>query len=111
MRQGQWGEALFVILQGVAEVRRRGENGQVRILGTMGRGDVFGEMSVITGRLRSADVVSQSTLDVASIDRSSLRKLMKGQPAIASKLLFNLCRLGSERIQAREAQWDELPSI
>jgi hypothetical protein len=36
---------------------------------------------------------------------------MKGQPAIASKLLFNLCRLVSERIQAREAQWDKLPSL
>jgi len=71
----------------------------------MGRGNVFGEMSVITARPRSADVVAQTPLEVAFIDRSSLMKLMKGQPAIACKLLFNLCRLMAERTQSREGQW------
>jgi predicted GNAT family N-acyltransferase len=110
VRQGQLGEELFVVLEGVAEVHRHSYNGQVRVLGTIGRGDVFGEMSVMTARPRSADVIAQSALEVAFIDRSALTKLMKGQPVIASKLLFNLCRIMSERIQMREGQWDEPPS-
>jgi len=106
-RQGQFGESLFVVLNGVAQVRRTDANGQVRILGTMGRGDVFGEMAVLTGRTRSAGVVAESALELVSIDRASLMKFMKKEPVIASKLLFNLCRLMSERIQMREQQWDE----
>jgi len=102
IRQGAWGEELYLILNGVAEARRRTADGQLRILSTMGRGDVFGEMSVFTGRPRSADVVAQSGLEVVFLDRSSLEKLMKGQPTIAGKLLFNLCRLMSERVRARE---------
>jgi CRP-like cAMP-binding protein/predicted GNAT family N-acyltransferase len=107
VRQGQLGEELYLVLNGVAEVRRRAENGQVRVLGTLGRGDVFGEMSVITARPRSADVVAHSAFEIAFIDRSSLKKLMKGEPMIASKLLFNRCRLMSERTLEREEHWDE----
>ncbi|MBS0367478.1 MAG: cyclic nucleotide-binding domain-containing protein [Proteobacteria bacterium] len=103
VQQGQLGEEMFLILEGIAEVRRHLENGRAQVLGTMGRGDVFGEMAVITERPRSADVVAQSPLEVAFIDRSSLLKLVKGEPAVASKLLFNLCRLLSERIEMREA--------
>src|SRR5215472_871406 len=46
VRQGQPGVGLYVILSGAARVTQQPEGGDVRELGTLGAGEVFGEMSL-----------------------------------------------------------------
>ncbi len=64
VRQGDVGDALFLIELGGAEVRVRGSGGQSTLLATLGPGDFFGEIALVTGGERSADVIATSPLTV-----------------------------------------------
>jgi CRP-like cAMP-binding protein/predicted GNAT family N-acyltransferase len=103
IRKGDLGKELFLILQGVAEVRSPKEDGNL-LLATLGQGDVFGEMSLLTSRPRSADVIAQTEIEVIFLDDDSLNKLVKVQPALAAKLLQNLCRTLAERLETTSSQ-------
>ena len=103
IRKGDGGKELFLILDGVAEARLPNTGGEV-VLATHGRGDITGEMSLLTGRPRSADVVATTGLEVICFDDDGLRKLMKGQPAVAAKLLHNLSRILAERLEITSSQ-------
>jgi CRP-like cAMP-binding protein len=103
IRKGDLGKELYLILDGVAEVRAPGEDGGV-LLATLGRGNLFGDMSLLTSRPRSADVIAQTELEVIFFDDDTLNKLVKTQPTLAAKLLHNLCRTLAERLEATSTQ-------
>src|SRR5262249_6196825 len=66
-RKGDWGKELSLIIEGVAEVRMpRGDSSL--LLATLGRGDIFGEMSFVSTRPRSADVIAHTPLEVIYFD-------------------------------------------
>jgi CRP-like cAMP-binding protein len=64
VRQGDMGDELFLIESGDAEVRVAGSSGQWTQVATLGPGDFFGEIALVTGGERSADVIATSTLTV-----------------------------------------------
>src|SRR5215831_18556585 len=57
LRQGLSGSALYIVLDGSATVLRDGEE-----RGRLGRGDFFGEISVLLGEPPSADVHAETLL-------------------------------------------------
>jgi CRP-like cAMP-binding protein len=87
VEEGLPGEALFVILEGEAQVTRRG-----RTLARLRPGDVFGEISVLDGGPRTATVVASTPLLVLRLYRRELTKLLQREPQIASRLLKELAR-------------------
>lgn len=103
VRQGEVGTELFVLIDGVAEVRRNTHDGPL-LLATLGKGDAFGEVAVLTSRLRSADVVATTDLELASLDQGLLRQLVADSPALASKLLLNLSQILAERLEESAAR-------
>ncbi|HQK12811.1 MAG TPA: cyclic nucleotide-binding domain-containing protein [Anaerolineae bacterium] len=56
--QGKGGEGFFIITQGRAEVIREQADGTQITLNPLGAGDFFGEMALLTERLRTASVVA-----------------------------------------------------
>lgn len=98
IRKGDFGKELYLILDGVAEARLPRERGDV-VLATFGNGDIFGEMALISARPRSADVVARTPLEVIYFDDDKLGRLVKFQPAIAAKLLYNLSRILTQRLE------------
>ena len=56
-QQGDAGDAMYVVLSGRLEVRVD-DGSEDRIIGYAGRGDIVGEMSVLTGDQRSATAVA-----------------------------------------------------
>jgi CRP-like cAMP-binding protein len=76
---------MFVILDGTAEVRRDGV-----ALAELGARDHFGEMAVLDGGPRSADVVATSDLDVAALAAWNFEVLLKTEPDIALAVIRTL---------------------
>ncbi|HYA43024.1 MAG TPA: cyclic nucleotide-binding domain-containing protein, partial [Syntrophobacteraceae bacterium] len=82
IRQGDRGEFLYIVQKGVCSVSVEKE-GQVKRVGRIGAGEIFGEMAIITGEPRSAHVdaeteviawrLSQSDFEAAAAKSHDLR--------------------------------------
>jgi small-conductance mechanosensitive channel/CRP-like cAMP-binding protein len=79
VRQGQPGRSLFVVLRGEVSVTLLATTGEVaRLRG----GDVFGEMSLLTGEARSATVTAATDCDVLEIDAEGFRTVVMANPSV-----------------------------
>ena len=85
--EGGAGVGFYLILQGKVEVRKGG-----RLIATLDRGQFFGEMSVIDGQPRSADVVAVSSTKCWVLVSWSFAGLLKGHPEIALPMLKELVK-------------------
>jgi CRP-like cAMP-binding protein len=63
IRQGEVGDKFYLIRRGQCEVRVADGQHQ-RVINTLGEGDFFGEMALLTGDPRSATVVTQGDRSV-----------------------------------------------
>ncbi len=79
---------MFIILEGVVEMRRR--RGTPVYLTV---GDLFGEMAFLTGQPREMDIVAFTAGKILCMSESSLRKLIDEQPRTGARLLLNLSRM------------------
>jgi CRP-like cAMP-binding protein len=86
VERGQAGQSMFVLAAGVAEVRVPGADGEPRRTSVLGPGDSFGEMSLLTGDERSADVVAMSPLVLFEIAGTVLAPLLVARPDLADAL-------------------------
>jgi small-conductance mechanosensitive channel/CRP-like cAMP-binding protein len=79
VRQGQAATSLFVILRGDASVTLAGTDGEVARLRS---GDVFGEMSLLTGEPRTATVTAVTDCDLLEIDAEGFRTVVMTNPSV-----------------------------
>jgi serine/threonine-protein kinase len=71
IREGDVGDAAYMIVSGRCKVSRRVGNGQ-ETLGTMGAGDVFGEMARLLDEPRAATIEAEDNVTVLVIDQRTL---------------------------------------
>lgn len=96
VKEGESGDSFFLVLSGQAKVlvRKRNVN---RIL----PGDHFGEISLLDGGPRSASVVTETPMTVASIGRKGFERLLQNDPDLSLAMLRTLAkRLRSVRKDA-----------
>lgn len=84
-RTGETGHELFIILEGQAAVKTpRGRT--VRL----SQGDFFGEMSLLDGGPRSADVDAETPMRLLVIGHRELWSLLSTAPSIARRIMTTL---------------------
>jgi len=83
VRQAQPGRSLFIIRQGEAGVTLSGTVGEVARLRA---GDVFGEMSLLTGEARTATVTAVSDCDLLEIDADGFRRVVVANPSVLERI-------------------------
>jgi CRP-like cAMP-binding protein len=93
--EGAVGREFFFIVDGTATVRRNG-----RKIATLGRGQYFGELSLLDRRPRSATVVSESEMTVLVLDQRRFNGLLDAVPSLAHKLLVAM----ADRIREADAK-------
>jgi CRP-like cAMP-binding protein len=81
------GVGFYLILDGKAEVRKG-----KRVLAALGKGQFFGEMSVIDGLPRSADVVTMQQTRCWVLPAWSFAGLIKAHPEVALPMLKELVK-------------------
>ncbi len=86
------GDSLFVVRQGRVKVVLIGEDGREVILGVLGVGEHFGELSLIDDRPRSAHVIAMDDAHLLVLRREDFRRRVESSPAVAWSLLTELSR-------------------
>jgi CRP-like cAMP-binding protein len=84
------GSALFVIVNGKVKVSRVSDDGKEVILTILGESDFFGEMAILDGQSRSANVTAMEDSELFIIQRSEFLELIQSHPEIAIALLQEL---------------------
>jgi CRP-like cAMP-binding protein len=97
VREGEPGDALFLILEGEALVQREGHE-----VGRVGPGSHFGELAILDGAPRSATVVAATDVKVAVLGIRMFRTLLREFPELAEQLLVGLA--GELRAAQAEVQ-------
>jgi hypothetical protein len=85
VRQGDPGDAVFVVVSGTLEIKRGG-----RSLREVSRGAVFGELALLDGAPRSASVEARTQARVLKIPRAEFDALLDEYPEIARGIIRTL---------------------
>jgi CRP-like cAMP-binding protein len=94
-QQGKPGREFFLVLDGEASCRvRKKEIKRFRA------GGYFGELALLHGGIRTADIVALTDMDLLVFDAREFRSLLTTTPGIGIKMLANL----AERLTSADGQ-------
>lgn len=79
--EGDFGFAMFVVKEGAAEVLQN-----ETVLRTLGPGDVFGEIAVLSGGRRTATVVARSRMRLITVLNRDVWRLERESPEVGAAL-------------------------
>lgn len=82
MREGTKGGRFFIVVDGKAEVTRKGKS-----RGVLGPGDVFGEWALLDGGARTATVTAETDVRVLTLAPWAFKSLLLGEPELMLKVL------------------------
>lgn len=88
-RQGDTGGSLYVIRAGKVRVVKEA-HGRQRVVATLGPGDFFGEMAVVTGRPRSATVEVVEEAELLKVPADKLQEMVLDAGEVAIRLIQHL---------------------
>jgi len=81
VRKGQEGGSMFVIVRGSVKVQLPGDDGP-RTINNLKTNDFFGEMSLLTGEPRTANVIADEETDVLQIRKAAIKPLFEANPEL-----------------------------
>ncbi len=114
LRHGTAGDSMYVVHSGTVSIRLPDDTltGWHQVA-QLGPGSVFGEMALLTGEVRAADVVSLSDVVTLEIAKSSFEPILHNHPelagAISHKIMQRRAQLAS--IREEEQEQEELTLI
>jgi CRP-like cAMP-binding protein len=106
VRQGEHGDAMYVILEGELRALTIIE-GKETTLATMGSGDCFGEISLLDQGPRSADVIANRDTQLLRLSSAAFERLVREAPALAVPLLLALSRAVVERVRRSTKRYED----
>ena len=84
------GDSFFIIRSGKVKVSVTGPDGREIILSLLGPGEFFGELSLLDGHPRSADVTTIEPTELLMIRRSDFVRVIQDYPVIPTHLMVTL---------------------
>lgn len=89
IKQGEEGDTFYFITEGEVEVSIKDENGSMVPLNKLSKKAFFGELSLLTGSLRTATVITTLDSEFITISSESFKSIIMENPKVAS-LISNI---------------------
>jgi CRP-like cAMP-binding protein len=104
IRQGEWGDNIYIIRRGEATVELAGSASRA-IVATLGHDDVCGEMAFLEQSKASAAVVArEEEVEVDKISAHELRKILEAFPRLASRFYQSLALVMAQRLRSTSGE-------
>ena len=84
--EGQPGSSMYVIASGEVKVFTLGATGEAIYLAKLGEGDFFGEVSMLTGKPRTATITASQRTELLRLDKEKLDNALAKYPGIRKVL-------------------------
>ena len=98
VRQNDEGESLFIVRRGSLDVHI-----DDALVGTLREGEIFGEMSLLTGEKRKATVTAASEVRLVEISKEDIDPAIRANPHLLEKLSAILARREESNIEKRKS--------
>jgi small-conductance mechanosensitive channel/CRP-like cAMP-binding protein len=102
IRRGAAGDSMFIVHDGVVSVRVGDQE-----VARLGEGDLFGEMALLTGEMRAADVVALSDVVAVEIAKGALRPVLHDHPGLATSISTKVMERRGSLESLKEASREE----
>lgn len=103
VREGDAGDTLFVILTGRVRIVKGGE-----AINQLRAGEVFGEMSLVRRRPRSATVIAEEASEILLLHRRDFEAFLRDEARLGVKILSHFVHVLAERLDSTN---DELSGL
>ena len=98
--EGEPGSSLFLIVGGTIKVFTRSDDGGNLQLAELGPGDFFGEVSLLSGKPRTATITVRTPVTAIELDRASVDRIAENHPEVM-KVLEDFCeRRAKDAVEA-----------
>jgi hypothetical protein len=82
VREGDSGQSMYIIGTGSATVTTKAKDGSVIQLAELGEGSFFGEVSLLTGRPRTATIATKEDTEVMELTKEALGRIIEKYPRV-----------------------------
>lgn len=111
VRQGDPGSSLFVVKSGFLRVEKAHPDAPPTRLGSFEPGDIFGEMSLLTGEPRSASVIAEAETQVVVVDKEAMAAVLDSDNSVLEAMSTALeARLRNSAALYSAAETTALPT-
>ena len=90
LRRGEPGDSMFIINRGKVEVQLHAADGKLQQVAVLERGNFFGEMALLTGEPRTADISALEETEILEIRKPALKQLLEENAQLAEALSHKL---------------------
>jgi CRP-like cAMP-binding protein len=113
-KEGDIGEAMYVIQAGTIHIMKKAASGEV-IIATLKSGEIFGEMALFDRLPRSASAKASGEARVLSIDKKKLFSSINRDPTLVFKLLDSMSqrirKIDEELMKLKKSNLDILQTL
>ncbi len=102
------GNSLYLIKKGEVKACKTAPDGELFTLTLMKDGDIFGEMSFLDGRPRSATIVAISDLETYVLEKNDFDTLVESNPRMVFKLLKNIIFIIHSIVRGMNSRYVEM---
>jgi CRP/FNR family cyclic AMP-dependent transcriptional regulator len=104
--QDEPGDEMYVVASGEVRVLVKNEKHDSKEVARRKVGEPVGEMSVISGSLRSATLVAAGDVHLLCLDQKSFEGLLRERPEVSLAVMRMLCERLRQATQRDDAQYD-----
>ncbi|UCD14698.1 MAG: cyclic nucleotide-binding domain-containing protein, partial [Thermoplasmatales archaeon] len=101
--EGEMGKEIFVLAEGKASAYAKGNRKKRIQIGSIGKGEIFGEMSIIEDLPRVADLIADVDSKLVVIDRVELENLMNRNSHLGKVVMQNMAQGLSRKLRRSKA--------
>jgi CRP/FNR family cyclic AMP-dependent transcriptional regulator len=102
---GDPGDEMYIIISGKVKICIYGDSGQEQVVATLGSGDYFGEMALLTGETRSASVIAVEPSETFVLHKSDFDVILEKYPSIS----LSMGKIVSQRLRETLKKASQIP--